>query len=241
MPDLAQRLAARVGERFEGRLSDCRVHAGQVTIVVPSASLLDVCGSLRDEDDFKFEQLMDLCAVDYLEYGQVDWQTSESATGSGFSRGVQRQSKLEDGAPESESESESERYAVVYHLLSLTHNHRLRVRAFAEGDPPRLPSIITVWNSADWYEREAFDLFGVLFEGHPDLRRLLTDYGFIGHPFRKNFPLSGEVEVRFDPEKSRVVYEPVTIEPRTLVPRVIRRDARYQSPVGEDGTQGEGE
>ena len=127
------------------------------------------------------------------------------------------------------------RFAVVYQLLSHERNHRLRLRTFARGDPPRVPSVIEVWSSADWYEREAFDLFGILFEGHPDLRRILTDYGFIGHPFRKDFPLSGEVEMRYDPEKKRVVYEPVGIEPRTLVPRVIRNHARRAADDNEHG------
>ena len=233
MSELAQRLSALLKERFAGQLSDCRVHAGQVTIVVEPCALLEVCRALRDGDGLEFAQLVDLCGVDYLEYGQVDWQTSEAATTSGFSRGVQRQSTSGDAG------EDGRRYAVVYHLLSFSRNQRLRVRTFAEGEPPRVPSVIPVWSSADWFEREAFDLFGVLFEGHPDLRRILTDYGFIGHPFRKNFPLSGEVEVRFDPEKRRVVYEPVSIQPRTLVPRVIRHHPRYQSAgdIEQDGSE----
>jgi NADH-quinone oxidoreductase subunit C len=119
----------------------------------------------------------------------------------------------------------------VYHLLSLKHNQRLRLRVYAEGDPPRVASVVEIWNSANWYEREAFDLYGILFEGHPDLRRILTDYGFIGHPFRKDFPLEGKVEVRYDPDKGRVVYQPVTIENRVLVPRVIRRESQVISPA----------
>ena len=125
------------------------------------------------------------------------------------------------------------RFAVVYHLLSLKHNHRLRLRTFAEGEPPVMHSVTDIWSSANWYEREAFDLFGILFEGHPDLRRILTDYGFVGHPFRKDFPLIGNVEVRYDIEKGRVVYQPVSIEPRTLVPRVIRDDHRYLQQAEE--------
>lgn len=170
---------------------------GEVTIVVDAGLIVDVCTALRDSTDTQFEQLIDLCGVDYSTYGEEDppraWQ----------------------GA----------RYAVVYHLLSVQHNHRLRIKTFLNDDMPMVASVIGVWPCADWFEREAFDLFGIVFEGHPDLRRLLTDYGFIGHPFRKDFPLSGYVEMRYDVEKGRVVYEPVTIEPRTLVPRVIREDS----------------
>ncbi|MFA5531111.1 MAG: NADH-quinone oxidoreductase subunit C, partial [Thiohalomonadaceae bacterium] len=162
---------------------------------------LAVCQALRDEDAFQFEQLIDLCGVDYLEYGEGTWQ--------------------------------GPRFGVVYHLLSVSHNQRLRIRTFAEGEMPVVDSVVSIWNGANWFEREAFDLYGIVFEGHPDLRRILTDYGFIGHPFRKDFPLSGHVEMRYDPEKQRVIYEPVTIEPRTLVPRVIRRDHRYEVSEGD--------
>jgi NADH-quinone oxidoreductase subunit C len=172
---------------------------------------------LRDE--FGFEQLMDLCGIDYSTYGQADWDTQQ-ATRSGFSRGV-------SPAIHQEKPKHYSRFAVVYHLLSIQHNQRLRVRAFIDHDPIRIDSVIPVWSVANWFEREAFDLFGILFDGHPDLRRILTDYGFVGHPFRKDFPVSGNVEMRYDPEKKRVVYEPVSIEPRVLVPRVIRSDNRY--------------
>jgi NADH-quinone oxidoreductase subunit C len=156
--------------------------------------------------------------VDYLQYGRVEWTTLDS-TASGFSRGVDR--SAEEVAP-------AKRFAVVYHLLSVSNNNRVRVRCFCEpGEPPLIDSVCDIWASANWFEREVFDLFGILFQGHPDLRRILTDYGFIGHPFRKDFPLIGNVEVRYDAEKGRVVYEPVSIEPRTLVPRVIRDDSRY--------------
>jgi NADH-quinone oxidoreductase subunit C len=176
--------------------------------------------ALRDEEEFAFAQLVDLCGVDYLDYGRADWETSETATTKGFSRGVElREDRLE--------EADLSRYVVVYHLLSLTHNQRLRLKVQAPGDPPCVASVVDIWSCANWFEREAFDLFGILFDGHPDLRRILTDYGFIGFPFRKDFPLIGNVEVRYDPEKKRVVNEPVSIEPRTLVPRVIRRDERY--------------
>jgi NADH-quinone oxidoreductase subunit C len=191
---------------------------------VTRESLVEVATALRDEPEFGFEQLMDVCGVDYLHYGIDEW-TTESATESGFSRGVERDFVIMD-----ESDSfDPRRFAVVYHLLSLKNNSRLRLRVFTGGDnPPIVDSVVAVWNSANWFEREAFDLFGILFEGHPDLRRLLTDYGFIGYPFRKDFPLIGTVEVRYDPEKGRVAYQPVSIEPRTLVPKVIRDDNRYR-------------
>ena len=169
-----------------------------------------------------FEQLIDLCAVDYSAYGQSEWQTN-TATGSGFSRGVERQKLVYDA---------KRRYAVVYHLLSLSDNFRLRVKVYLPENQPMLESVVRVWPSADWYEREAFDLFGVVFSGHPDLRRLLTDYGFVGHPFRKDFPLSGHVQMRYDDSEKRVTYEPVDVEPRVTVPRVIRHDNRYNDEQG---------
>lgn len=193
---------------------------GEVVCETAPEHLIAVCERLRDDPELRFEQLIDVCGVDYALYGQADWETSETATTSGFSRGA-GYGRYSDGA------WEGKRFAVVYQLLSLAHNWRLCLKVFLEGEYPRLPSVLGVWASADWFEREAFDLFGILFEGHPDLRRLLTDYGFVGHPFRKDFPLSGHVEMRYDPEKGRVVYEPVTIEERVLVPRVIRRDQRY--------------
>ncbi len=179
--------------------------------------LLAVCRELRDGPALAFEQLVDLSGIDYLDYGRTEW-TTESATSSGFSRGVDRSSPREERAPEA-------RFAVVYHLLSVSRNTRLRLRCHCPpGEPPMLDSVTDIWASADWYEREAFDLYGILFRGHPDLRRILTDYGFIGHPFRKDFPLSGNVEVRYDPSLGRVVYEPVSIEPRVTVPKVIRKE-----------------
>ena len=224
-----QALAGLVADRLGIPASGCQIHAGQVTAVVDVERLVEICLILRDRSELGFVQLVDLCAVDYLDYGSSDWDTGERASGTGFSRGVQPRMTDPVTTP-------AARFAVVYQLLSHERNHRLRLRTFAEGDPPRVPSVIDVWSSADWYEREAFDLFGILFEGHPDLRRILTDYGFIGHPFRKDFPLSGEVEMRYDPEKKRVVYEPVGIEPRTLVPKVIRHDARHAAgPNNEHG------
>jgi NADH-quinone oxidoreductase subunit C len=212
----------RLRQRFGDRLAAIKVAVNQVTIEVPVQHLIEVCTALRDEPEFRFEQLLDLCGMDYSSYGQADWET-EGTTSTGFSRGVSQ------GAYQ-ESKVMPARFAAVYQLLSVTHNRRLRIRCFAADDPPRIPSVYDIWRSADWYEREAFDLFGLLFEGHPDLRRLLTDYGFIGHPFRKDFPLEGNVEVRYDPDKKRVIYQPVTIKNRVLVPRVIRHDNRY---VGE--------
>ncbi len=170
---------------------------GELTVVVDAGLIVDVCIALRDNIDTRFEQLIDLCGVDYSTYGEEDPPRAWQGT----------------------------RYAVVYHLLSVQHNHRLRVKTFLNDEMPMVASVIDIWPCADWFEREAFDLYGIVFEGHPDLRRLLTDYGFIGHPFRKDFPLSGYVEMRYDVEKGRVVYEPVSIEPRTLVPRVIREDS----------------
>jgi NADH-quinone oxidoreductase subunit C len=160
-----------------------------------------------------------------MAYGKTEWKTDE-ATGNGFSRAVMKQAD----APESHR-----RFAVVYHLLSLNLNHRIRVKTYLSDEPPMIDSVVDIWPAANWFEREAFDLFGILFHNHPDLRRLLTDYGFIGHPFRKDFPISGYVEVRYDPEQKRVIYQPVTIEPRVLVPKVIRDDHRYFIEQQEKG------
>jgi NADH-quinone oxidoreductase subunit C len=196
-------------------------HTGELTYEVAADELLAAAQALREGSALKFEMCMDVCGVDYLSHGRAEW-TTESATSSGFSRGVARSAQRAGEVPP------GRRFAVVYHLLSLSLNHRLRLRVFCPDDAaPMVDSVTDIWASANWFEREAFDLFGILFRGHPDLRRLLTDYGFIGHPFRKDFPLSGNVEVRYDPEKGRVVYQPVTIDPRVLVPKVIRHDNRY--------------
>jgi NADH-quinone oxidoreductase subunit C len=213
--DLAARVTAALGDRA------CRYTSlpDELAIEVASDKLLEVAGMLRDDPQLRFELLMDLAGVDYLDYGRAEWRTN-SATATGFSRGVNRT------APH--TLAGNKRYAVVSQLLSLTYNQRLRLRVWAEDvEDPMVDSLTGVWASAEWFEREAFDLFGILFRGHPDLRRILTDYGFIGHPFRKDFPLIGNVEVRYDPQLQRVVYEPVSIEPRTLVQRVIRHDNRY--------------
>jgi len=234
MTDSTTELAARARERFKDRLTDSLVDRGELTLVVPAKHLLTVCTALRDEPEFGFEQLIDVCGVDYLTYGGVEWET-QGATGSGFSRGVSRQPVILD-----ESDTfDPRRFAVVYHLLSVRRNLRLRLRVFTGDDnPPLVPSLVDVWNSANWFERETFDLFGVLFDGHPDLRRILTDYGFIGHPFRKDFPLVGNVEVTYDADEGRVVYQPISIEPRTLVPRVIRDDNRYSADLKDAANDG---
>lgn len=211
-------LAELLQKHFKDALHSCTVKHDEVTIEVPSDDIKTIAQQLRDEPELHFEMLIDLAGVDYLKYGKTDWETNQT-THTGFERGV-------DPSTANVYTWTKPRFAVVYHLLSVKHNHRLRVRAFVDENIPKLSSVITIWSSANWFEREAFDLFGILFEGHPDLRRLLTDYGFIGHPFRKDFPISGHVEVRYDPEQKRVIYQPVTIEPRTLVPRVIRDDNR---------------
>lgn len=188
-------LEAALRNALGGYLQNLTVALGEVTVVVKAADYLSAMRVLRDHADTRFEQLLDLCGVDYSTYGDGAW----------------------DGP----------RFAVVSHLMSISHNWRVRVRVFApDDDLPIVASVDPIWNSAGWYEREAFDFYGILFDGHPDLRRILTDYGFIGHPFRKDFPVSGYVEMRYDPEEKRVVYQPVTIEPREITPRVIRED-RY--------------
>ena len=223
-------LAARIDERFGEQLNRVPSICGELTFEVGKNDLVEVATALRNEADFGFEMLIDVCGVDYLTYGGDEWTTS-NATGTGFSRGVEREPVILD-------EADPKRFAVVYHLLSLQHNIRLRLRAYTgSGNPPVIKSVVEIWNSANWFEREVFDLFGILFEGHPDLRRILTDYGFIGHPFRKDFPLIGNVEVSYDAEKGRVAYQPVSIEPRTLVPRVIRDDNRYSADL-KDASDG---
>ncbi len=227
-------LAARIDDRFAGQLTRIDSICGELTYEVGKADLLAVATTLRDDPVFGFEQLIDVCGVDYLTYGEDEWVT-ESATDSGFSRGVERPAVILD-----ESDTfDPRRFAAVYHLLSLQNNKRMRLRVFTgDSNPPIIPSLVGVWSSANWFEREAFDLFGILFDGHPDLRRILTDYGFIGHPFRKDFPMIGNVEVTYDAEKGRVIYQPVSIEPRTLVPRVIRDDNRYSADLKDRASDG---
>lgn len=218
-------LCAQLEQRFREKVGLCDICTDQIVMTVPNEDLIEVCTALRDEEAFAFEQLMDLCGVDFSTYGQADWKT-DNATSTGFSRGV---TSVSYQKPHSD-----QRFAVVYQLLSITHNQRLRLRSYVTGEPPMIASVTDIWASANWYEREAFDLFGILFDGHPDLRRILTDYGFSGHPFRKDFPLEGNVEVRYDESKGRVIYQPVTIENRVLVPRVIRDDHRYSGRANTD-------
>lgn len=237
MSQSLQQLTETLRGVFADKLISARVSAGEVTIEVSTDNLIEVATELRDNEQLAFQQLVDLCGVDYSQYGQTEWQTND-ASRTGFSRGVDSgatMGRLQFGDELDSVASEGRRFAAVYHLISYRHNRRLRLRVFAnEDDFPMVPSVIEVWRSADWYEREAFDLFGILFSDHPDLRRILTDYGFVGHPFRKDFPLVGHVEMRYDPEKERVVYEPVSIEPRVLVPRVKREDHRYLSGEQEE-------
>ncbi|ATJ86885.1 NADH-quinone oxidoreductase subunit C [Ralstonia solanacearum] len=193
MTDKLATLKAALEKALGDRIQSLTEAVGELTLVVKAADYLDAMRTLRDDAALKFEQLIDLCGVDYSAYGDGAWN--------------------------------GPRFAAVSHLLSVTHNWRLRVRVFApDDDLPVVASVVDVWNAADWFEREAFDLYGLVFEGHPDLRRILTDYGFIGHPFRKDFPVSGYVEMRYDPVQRRVIYQPVTIEPREITPRVIRED-----------------
>ncbi len=234
MTDKYETLAARIVARFGDAVTQVPSGCGELTFEVDKDAFVDVATALRDEPDFNFEQLIDVCGVDYLLHGVSEWIT-EDATDTGYSRGVDRKPVILDES----DHFHPRRFAVVYHLLSLQKNCRLRLRVYTgDSNPPIVPSIVDVWSSANWFEREAFDLFGVLFDGHPDLRRILTDYGFIGHPFRKDFPLSGNVEVKYDAEKGRVAYQPVSIESRTLVPKVIRDDNRYSPHLKDPATDG---
>ncbi|RQH08596.1 NADH-quinone oxidoreductase subunit C [Paraburkholderia dinghuensis] len=195
MASKLETLKANLEAALGARVVSLTEALGELTLVVKASDYLGVAKELRDNPTLRFEQLIDLCGLDYQTYGDGAW--------------------------------EGPRFAAVSHLLSIANNWRLRLRVFAPDDAvPIVPSLVEIWNSTNWYEREAFDLYGIVFEGHPDLRRILTDYGFIGHPFRKDFPVSGYVEMRYDPEQKRVVYQPVTIEPREITPRVIRED-RY--------------
>ncbi len=200
-------LGERLKEVFADKILSLENRLGELTLVVSPDDMLEVFNSLRSDVKFRFEQLIDVCGVDYSAYG------SEVSEGGAY---------LSKDSGENIFE---QRFAAVYHLLSIEHNIRLRVRVFAEDDLiPTLNSVIGVWPSANWFEREAFDLYGIIFLDHPDLRRLLTDYGFVGNPFRKDFPLSGHVEMRYDAGQRRVVYQPVTVEPREVTPRTIREE-----------------
>lgn len=188
-----EKLSLCLQDALSGRIVNVTERLGEITVVVKADDLLLTMRTLRDHPGLKFEELIDLCGMDYSEYGDGAW--------------------------------EGARFAVVYHLLSVSLNQRVRVRVFAKDDAfPRVESVESIWSVANWFEREAFDLYGIVFEGHPDMRRLLTDYGFVGHPFRKDFPLSGHVEMRYDPEQQRVIYQPVSIEPREITPRIVREE-----------------
>ena len=227
MSERYETLATRIHERFGEQMRRVPSSCGELTYELDKDDLIEIATALRNEGDFGFEMLMDVCGVDYLNYGRDEWTTND-ATDTGFSRGVQPGPVILDEA----DEFDDKRFAVVYHLLSLQHNCRVRLRVFTgTSNPPMVKSVVDIWNGANWFEREAFDLYGILFDGHPDLRRILTDYGFIGHPFRKDFPLMGNVEVSYDADEGRVVYKPVSIESRTLVPRVIRDDNRYAADL----------
>lgn len=219
-------LGTHLSERFSALMQNHQITLGELTVEVLPDQLRELCYVLRDDQAFQFNMLIDVCGVDYLHYGLSEWET-EAATSKGFERGV------DDRAIQKADASHHHRFGVVYHLLSLVHNHRIRLRVVGlDHAEPRVPSVVDIWPAANWFEREAFDLFGIIFPGHPDLRRILTDYGFIGHPFRKDFPLIGNVEVRYDAKTKSVVYEPVSIAPRILEPKVIRRNLRYET--GDD-------
>jgi NADH-quinone oxidoreductase subunit C len=214
-------LRANLTSLLGDKLVRAQERLDELTIVVKAAVMPDVLTLLRDAKELRFEQLIDLCGVDYSTYG------SDISEGGAYFRS--------DLAPD-DTAAHPNRFAVVYNLLSVTHNMRIRVRIFAEDDAfPLLASAIDIWPSANWYEREAFDLYGIVFTGHPDLRRILTDYGFVGNPFRKDFPLSGNVEMRYDPEQQRVVYQPVSIEPREVTPRIVREEKYASGPEHGNG------
>ncbi len=211
-------LRANLSTLLGDKLASLEERLGELTVVVGAAEMLEVLTRMRDEKELRFEQLIDLCGVDYSAYG-----SDISEGGAYFGSDI----------PASTT-AHPQRFAVVYNLLSVTNNVRIRVRIFAEdNDFPVLSSVIDIWPSANWYEREAFDLYGIVFTGHPDLRRILTDYGFVGNPFRKDFPLSGNVEMRYDPEQQRVVYQPVSIDPREVTPRIVREENYASNPEGK--------
>ena len=233
MSESSSPLANRLQARFGALLSGLVEALDEISIDVPVANWLAVARGLRDDPEFRFELLIDLCGVDYLSWGEAEWDTSD-VSAEGFSRGVEGAGPGRfNWADRPAAPPLAQRFAVVVQLLSITHNRRLRMRCFAPDEGlPLVPSLIDLWRGVNWYEREAFDLFGIVFDGHPDLRRILSDYGFVGHPFRKDFPLIGNVEVRYDEARQRVVYEPVSIQPRVGVPRTLRNDTRLLASVG---------
>jgi len=226
-----QTLKSHLDDMQAEKLQQSTIALNELTIEVAPENLLEISTFLRDDDVCSFEQLIDICGVDYLTYGSTEWETG----GSGFSRGVKREFSFDADEQDEVIEFDGKRFAVVMHLLSIKHNQRIRVKCYCDdNDFPMVDSVENIWSAANWFEREAFDMFGILFNGHSDLRRILTDYGFIGHPFRKDFPLIGHVDMRYDEEQKRVIYEPVSIEDRTLVPRVIRKDQRFTPAVEGD-------
>jgi len=229
MSDALNKLQSRLQESLADKIQSAKIAFGELTVEIAPADLLEVATFLRD--DVGFEQLIDVCGVDYLTYGESEWDVG----GSSFTRGVKREFSFDGDELEEAVEFEGRRFAVVTHLLSIKNNERIRMKCYCDdNDVPVVDSLVDIWNGANWFEREAFDLFGILFKGHPDLRRILTDYGFVGHPFRKDFPLIGQVDMRYDEEQKRVVYEPVSIEPRILVPRVIRKKSHSEQTTEGD-------
>lgn len=190
-----------------------------ITLELKKDDLIEICSLLKNTEALNFSMLIDVCGIDYLHYGIGDWETTKATT-SGYSRAVQQNTII----PDPDEKYQEKRFAVIYHLLSIDKNWRIRLKTFTGSEnPPIVQSVTGIWNSADWFEREAFDLFGIYFDGHPDLRRILTDYGFIGHPFRKDFPLAGNLEVFHDDLEEKVKYRPVSITTRPTVPKVIRK------------------
>jgi len=222
-----QLLVQALKENLSTVISSVTLYAGEVTVEVKTNCVHAALKTLKHHDVFQFDTLIDICGVDYLDYGIYEWDT-DRATTTGFSRAVEKEDERENFVysqqlNEAQHSSAKSRFAVVYHLLSTTLNQRVRVRAYPEEETMLIDSAVDIWKAANWFEREAYDLYGILFKGHPDLRRILTDYGFVGHPFRKDFPLSGYVEVRYDAKAGRVVYAPVEIKERILVPKVGRK------------------
>ena len=235
MTESLQALETHIIESLTDKIFQSNISLKELTIEVLPENLLEVSAFLRDNEVCSFEQLIDVWGVDYLTYGDDEWDTGTSS----FARGVKREFSFDDSEiDEAAPVFEGKRYAVVIHLLSVKHNQRIRLKTYcADNEFPVVNSVTDIWNSANWFEREAFDLFGIMFNGHPDLRRILTDYGFSGHPFRKDFPLIGQVEMRYDEEQQRVVYEPVSIEPRVLVPRIIRDDQRFDRSAENEASE----
>lgn len=224
---MSQSLLKQVQDSFGATLQEAHLGLDMVQIEIASEHLLSVCNELKDNALFAFDMLIDICGVDYQDYGIVDWRTHD-ASSTGFSRGQHQ------GKTERVKDWHKPRFASIYHLLSTKNNQRIRIKVFLADERLKLPSVVDIWPAANWFEREAFDLFGIEYVGHPDLRRLLTDYGFHGHPFRKDYPLIGKTEMRYDAAEQRCVYEPVSIQPRVNVPKVIRDDNRYVPTPSEE-------